>query len=437
MGFWKQGMAVAVLGLGLMSGEVHAQSAEDFMTAQQVAEPAPLARDTSDDFTLQSFAGRSVLPVKVRNCWYFAYTSYLAPGPGHPPFLVAWLTVERLPIGGCQAQSRVLTYTFEVGTLLALTHTGDDLVIAYGMRSAPPMYYQVPRSVKLFHLSANTLEERRTINNELSLGIPVGNGGVTASHMEFVGQSLVVHGHKTDTIASGMPEEGSGPFYKATFEDFLSSTTPPSILASESPTTEQAAEELHALEARRMDPVAYESPFTAESTRFMPPFRVRNCWYVMHHRWSYYYSSPHGLYVDRLPVEGCTAARLFLDYSWSVQRFMVAVQQGQLAMAWTAGTDPYWYPSIALQLAHVDARTLQRQRSANTRLSVPTGWGPNGWISGTVIPEQLDFDGHRLVVRGTKSAPVQEVQESGSGSNFIATFEHFLSSDAPPSVVAF
>jgi hypothetical protein len=41
------------------------------------------------------------------------------------------------------------------------------------------------------------------------------------------------------------------------------------------------------------------------------------------------------------------------------------------------------------------------------------------------------------VVRGTKSAPVQEVQESGSGSNFIATFEHFLSSDAPPSVVAF
>jgi hypothetical protein len=439
MGFWKQGMAVAAVGLGLMSAEVHAQSAEDFMTAQQWVEPAaPLARDTPDDFTLQSFAGRSVLPVKVRNCWYFAYTAYPAPGPGQPPFLVAWLTVERLPIGGCQAQSKVLTYTYEVGTLLALTHSGDDLVIAYGLRSAPPMYYRVPRSVRLFHISADTLEEQRTINNELRLGIPSGDGGVTASHLEFVGQSLVVHGHKTGTIASGMPEEGSGPFFKATFEDFLSSTTPPSILASESPTTELAAEELHALEARRqLDPVAYESPFTAQRARFMPPFRVRNCWYVMHQRRIYYYSSPDSLYVDRLPVEGCTAERLSLGYAWSAYRFMVAVQQGQMALAWTSGTDPYWYPSIALQLAHVDARTMQLQRSANTRLSVATGWGPNGWTGGNVIPDQLAFDGHRLVVQGTKTAPVQEVQESGSGSNFTATFEHFLSSDAPPSVVAY
>ncbi len=438
MGFWKQGMAVAVLGLGLMSAEVHAQSAEDFTTVQQVAElAAPLARDTSDDFTLQSFAGRSVLPVKVRNCWYFAYTAYPAPGPRQPPFLVAWLTVERLPIGGCQAQSRVLTYTYEVGTLLALTHSGDNLVIAYGLRSAPPMYYRVPRSVRIFHISADTLEEQRTSNNELRLGIPSGDGGVTASHLEFVGQSLVVHGHKTGTITSGLPEEGSGPFYKATFEDFLSSTTPPSILASQSPTTELAAEELHDLEARWLDPVAYESPFTAEGSRFMPPFRVRNCWYVMHQRRTYYYASPDSLYVDRLPVGGCTAERLSLGYAWSAYRFMVAVQQGQMALAWTSGTDPYWYPSIALQLAHVDARTMQLQRSANTRLSVATGWGPNGWTGGNVIPDQLAFDGHRLVVQGTKTAPVQEVQESGSGSNFTATFEHFLSSDAPPSVVAY
>ncbi|HLM43261.1 MAG TPA: hypothetical protein VK458_05310 [Myxococcaceae bacterium] len=436
MGFWKQGMAVAVVGLGLMSGEVHAQSAEDFPTAQQVAEPpAPLARDTSDDFTLQSFNGRSVLPMKVRNCWYFAYTSYLAPGPGHPPFLVAWLTVERLPIGGCQAQSKVLTYTYEVGTLLALTHSGDDIVIAYGLRSAPPMYVQVPRSVRLFHVSADTLEQQRTSNNELRLGMPLGNGGVTASHLEFVGQSLVVHGHKTDTLDSAMPEEGSGPFYKATFENFLSSTTPPSILASESPTTELAAEELHDLEARRLDPVAYESPFTAERSQYIPPFRVRNCWYVMHRRWSYY-SSPSSLYVDRLPVGDCTAQRLQVGYSASY-RFMVAVKQGQLALAWTVDTGPYWFPSLALELTHVDARTMQRQRTANTRLSVPIGWSPNGWTGGNVIPEQLDFDGHRLVVQGTKSGTVQEVQEIGSGSNFTATFEHFLSSDAPPSVVAY
>jgi len=234
MGFWKQGMAVAVVGLGLMSGEVHAQSAEDFLLAQQVAEPpAPLARDTSDDFTLQSFNGRSVLPVKVRNCWYFAYTSYLAPGPGHPPFLVAWLT------------------------------------------------------------------------------------------------------------------------------------------------------------------------------------------------------------VDRLPVAGCTAQRLQLGYS-SSSRFMVAVKQGQLALAWTVDMGPYWFPSLALQLTHVDARTMQFQRTANTRLSVPIGWSPNGWTGGHVIPEQLDFDGQRLVLQGTRDGVLLEGSpESGSGPNFTATYERFLDSDAPASVVAY
>ncbi len=439
MGFWKHCMTVAGLGLGLMSGGVHAQSAEDFMMAQQEAEPAPpLALDTSDDFTLQSFSGRSVLPVKVRNCWYFAYSAYPAPGYGGPPFLVSWLVVERLPIGGCQRQAKVLATTYAVNTLLALTHAGDDLVIAYGVTRAPPMYYQIPNAVVLMHVSTDTLENQRTVNNELSLGLPSGTGGVTASHMEFVGQSLVVHGHKTGTITSGMPEEGSGPFFKATFEDFLRSTTPPSILASESPTTELGAEELRAIEARQVDPVAYESPFTAERTRFMPPFQVRNCWYVMHQQWSYY-ASPNSLYVDRLPVNGCSAGRLFLDYSWSPQRFMVAVRQGEMAMAWTRGMLSYWpyWQDIALQVAHVDAQALQIQRSANTRLSVAVRWDENGYYGGAVIPEQLTFDGHRLVVQGTKSGPLQEVQESGSGSNFIATFEHFLNSDEPPSVVAF
>jgi hypothetical protein len=431
-----QGITVAGLGLGLMSGGVQAQEAEDFLTAEQVTQPAPLvAANTSDDFTVQSFSGRSVLPVKVRNCWYFAYTYTPPRGPDSKLVDPSFLVVERLPIGGCQPRSRVLAETYNASTLLAVTHAGDELVIAYSIKPWYDRYGPVRTSVKLFHLSTATLENQRTVNNELSLGNPYGSGWpagfVHASHLEFVGQDLVVHGYKTGPITSGLPEEGSGPYFKATLDDFPRGTTPPSILASESPTTELGAEELRAIEAHQIDPVEYESPFTAAYSRFMPPFRVQNCWYVMHQRWTWH-MSPNTLYVDRLPVNGCSAGRLSLGTSWYAQRFMVAVRQGQLALAWTSAASPYW-PTISLQLAHVDARTLTSVRSANTRLTAVSGWG---W-GGEVTPEQLSFEGHRLVVRGTKTGPLQEVQESGSGSNFTATFERFLSSDAPPSVVAY
>jgi hypothetical protein len=432
---WTQCITVAGLGLGLMSGVVHAQGAEDFLTEEQLAEPAPLlARDTSDDFTVQSFDGRSVLPVKVRNCWYFVYSASPPPSASPNLYWMSSLVVERLPIGGCQPQARVLAKTHDTSTLLAVTHAGDELVIAYSIR-LDIKDYQDPTSVKLFHVSTDTLENQRPINNELSLERTGYRGRVYVSHLEFVGQDLVVHGHKTSPITSGTPEEGSGPYFKATFDNFLRGTTPPSILASGSPTTELGAEELRAIEAHQLDPVAYESPFTAAYASFMPPFRVRNCWYVMHQRWSFLFS-PNRLYVDRLPVNGCSAGRLFLDRMAGMSnepRVLVAVRQGQLALAWTTAASLY-SPYADLQLAHVDARTLTSVRSANTRLSTRTNI--DGWYS-KVTPEQLSFDGHRLVVQGTKTGPVREVQESGSGSNFTATFEHFLSSDAPPSVVAY
>ena len=436
---WKQCIKVAGLGLGLMAGGVHAQGAEDFLTAEQVTEPGPLvAAHTSDDFTVQSFGGRSVLPVKVRNCWYFVYSAPPPPSYSAPRIPRNLLVVERLPIGGCQPQSRVLAQTYDTSTLLAATHAGDELVIAYSLRLAPPRYFPVPpTSVKLFHLSTDTLESQRTGNDELRLSTPDGyQGGVYASHLEFVGQDLVVHGYKTDVITSGQPEEGSGPYFKATFDDFLRGSTPPSILAAESPTTELGAEELRALDAHALDPVQYESPFTAAFASFMPPFRVQNCWYVTHQRWTSWYTgpSPTRMYVDRLPVNGCSAGRLLLGTTWNASRFLVTVRQGQLALAWTSSLTRF-FSITSVQLAHVDARTLTSVRSANTRLSA--AFTPPDWEPPQVSLGHMFFDGHRLVVQGTKTGPLVHVQESGTGSNFIATFEHFLSSDAPPSVVAY
>ena len=268
-------------------------------------------------------------------------------------------------------------------------------------------------SIQLFHLSPDTLENLRPSNNVL---LPT--GGITASRLSFEGQNLVVQGSKVGTLPG---ESGSGSYYTATFERFLDSDAAPVVVAHpDAPPAEPT-------------PTAGNSAYIPVEGMYQLPFKVKDCWYFATARAVVRGWNLAQLHLSRLPVNGCEGKTAAFEYSFDPSTFLVTTKGGSgIAIAWSVRTAPDFVPSVptTLILYNISPDTLANLRTVNNRLS-------SSVAGGKVRATQLDFDGQRLVLQGTRDGVLLEgAPESGSGPNFTATYERFLDSDAPASVVA-
>jgi len=350
------------------------------------------------------YSGRFLEPIKVRNCWYFISSET----PSRTS--AALLTVRRLATPHCEPASRILAWSFDTSGGLLATRKGDALVVGYSVKLWPQ---PLQGSIQLFHLSPDTLENLRPSNNVL---LPT--GGITASRLSFEGQNLVVQGSKVGTLPG---ERGSGSYYTATFERFLDSDAAPVVVAHpDAPPAEPT-------------PTVGDSAYIPVEGMYQLPFKVKDCWYFATARAVVRGWNLAQLHLSRLPVNGCEGKTAAFEYSFDPSTFLVTTKGGSgIAIAWSVRTAPDFVPSVptTLILYNISPDTLANLRTVNNRLS-------SSVAGGKVRATQLDFDGQRLVLQGTRDGVLLEgAPESGSGPNFTATYERFLDSDAPASVVA-
>jgi len=366
-------------------------SVEAFMSQQQLA---PML-----------YSGRFLEPLKVRNCWYFISSEI--PGRNAPTAL----TIRRLPTPRCEGASRIVAWSYDYSGALLATSKGDDIVVGFGVRMWPR---PLQGAIQLFRLSPDTLENLRPTHNEL-----LATGGITASRLAFEGQDLVVQGSKVGTLPG---ESGSGSHYTATFERFLDSDTAPMVVAHpDAPPAEPT-------------PNGSSSAYISLTGLYRLPFKVKDCWYFTNAREVIRGWPLAALNLSRLPINGCEGKNVVLGTSYDPGTFLVTTKgESAIALAWSTRVAPEYvsYPfPTTLSLFNISPDTLENLRTVNNQLSSSL---PGGKVHAT----SLDFDGHRLVVQGTRDGVLVEGSpESGSGPNFTATFERFLDSDARPSVVA-
>ncbi len=351
------------------------------------------------------YSGRFLEPLKVRNCWYFI--SAEVPGRNAPTAL----TIRRLPTPHCEAASRIVAWSYDYSGGLLATTKGDEIVIGFAVRMFPR---PLQGAIQLFHISTDTLENLRPTHNEL-----LATGGITASRLAFEGQDLVVQGSKVGSLPG---ESGSGSYYTATFERFLDSDTAPVVVAgTEAPPAEPT-------------PTVDHSAYVPITGLYHLPFKVKDCWYFTNAREVIRGFPLAALNLSRLPINGCEGRTTVLGTSYDPSTFLVTTKgESAIAIAWSMRVSPEYVSSpfpTTLSLFNISPDTLENLRTVNNQLSSNL---PGGKVHAT----SLDFDGHRLVVQGTRDGVLVEGSpESGSGPNFTATFERFLDSDARPSVVA-
>ncbi|HSP81334.1 MAG TPA: hypothetical protein VLQ93_22645 [Myxococcaceae bacterium] len=359
-----------------------------------------------DPVQAQGFLGRFHTPVKVKDCWYFVSADqwYWR----HP----YQLTVRRLPTQHCEAQTVRLDASFGGQTLLVEPGSRGELVIAFSVRPYPYAPSPHPHGeVRLYQLSADTLETVR------SYELRARDGHVEASRLAFEGNRLIVEGTKVGPMLTERPELGAGPGYVATFEHFLSSDEPPTVVASE---------ELPEVPGDDGTSGSYNGYPPVGDGQYTLPFKVRSCWYFA----SIYMPPPSGpgprmrydIFVERLPVNRCEGARTWLGSTYDPRTLLLETQgENAIVLATSRRNGPLYIPFLhsSVQVEQIDPETLSRVRTAYTELSSPAG---------DVFATGLYLDGHRLVVEGTLTGP-------GGDSSYTATYEHFLDGDTPPDIV--
>jgi len=154
----------------------------------------------------------------------FALLTRSRPG-GFPPLTEIVLTRESTAACVAGGGSVVLGPSYN-GSALSLLVTPQGVAVGFTSKATPSGSAAV--SVQLRHLDAQTLSVVRAA----SLGAlnPSSAGSVHEGELALLpdGTSLEVRGTKSGTIPG---ETGEGEQYRATWPDFFTSTTPPSIVA--------------------------------------------------------------------------------------------------------------------------------------------------------------------------------------------------------------
>jgi len=376
--------AVVAMGLGVLLGDVA----------------------SADPLQAQSFMGRFHTPVKVKDCWYFVSADQWY---WRNPYQ---LTVRRLPTQHCEARTVHLSYSFGGQTLLVEPGSRGELVIAFAVK--PEAYGPVPRPpgyLKLYQFSTDTMQVGRIH------ALRARDGDVEASRLAFEGNRLIVEGTKVGPMMTEQPEIGAGPGFVATFENFLSSYEPPTVIASEeipeAPGEDETSGTYHGY------PPVGDGQYTL-------PFKVRDCWYFA----SIYMPPATGpgprmvydIFVERLPVNRCEGTRTRLGSTYDPRTLLWETRgESAIVLATSRRNGPLFIPFIrsSVRIEQIDPETLSSVRTAYTELGSPAG---------DVFATGMYLDGHRLVVEGTTTDP-------SADPNYTATYEHFLDGDTPPEFV--
>ncbi|MBZ4420407.1 hypothetical protein K8638_28455 [Myxococcus sp. RHST-1-4] len=137
------------------------------------------------------------------------------------------------------------------------------------------------------------------------------------------------------------------------------------------------------------------------------------------------------IYLNRQASATCPwpAASEKLDTSYNyVPRLSLAANDLGVAASFVLKRTYSGSSPTILGLEHVDPELLTTVRVADIYPAYGRGFIYSGDLS-------IAADGTTLVVRGTKSGTI--LGESGSGSNYTATFPNFFTSTTPPTVQAY
>jgi hypothetical protein len=367
---------------------------------------------SASDFSTQdvAYGGMFLRPIKVRGCWYFISSE--RQGRGEP----YTLTIRRLETPRCEKKT-VVFYdepSYYLGTLRVLVK-GESIVIAHQVRD-----YAGWSSIPLAHLRLYNLPVE-TLHNARSIGGWIGSWAswVDVSHLSFEGHRLIVRGTSRGPLRD-FPTDDYATYYTLTYDRFLDNDTMPTVAYSPEPPAEPVVTPEQIV-------TTYDPP---SEGRFVPPFQVNNCWYLVSARpfgrWS-----PHMLQIERLPVNGCEGKSTRLGYSYDYGSPLVATKgRSAIAIAWTVKDSPDFVPGRRyVRVFEISPETVLNERLFNNQL---------GSFTKSVYVDQMYFSGHSLIVKGHKTDPIVTWPfESGSGSHYTATFEHFLRTYQPPSVVAY
>ncbi len=167
----------------------------------------------------------SYASVEWSGCHFFAWS---APERSDTPTAESLVYVTRLPGRGCpwRAESRLIDRTFQPGPVALM---GGASGLAAGYKRHRSATADAPVSLRLLQLSWDALQAGREENLEVwkdthGLSHP---GAISLVHLSVLrDESLVVLGHKDGTFAG---EPGSALRFQLSFQDFFTSTRPPTF----------------------------------------------------------------------------------------------------------------------------------------------------------------------------------------------------------------
>jgi hypothetical protein len=370
-------------------------------------EPGLAASDVSTQDA--AFGGMFLRPVKVRDCWYFISSEIHFRGSPY------YLTIRRLETPRCEKKTVVFYNepSYNLGALRVVVK-GESIVIAQQVHDYSGWGDMPLSHLRLYNLPVETLHNARSIGGRIGSWA----SWVDVSHLSFEGHQLIVRGTSRGPLRD-FPAGDYATYYTLTYDHFLDSETMPTVAYSPEPPAEPVVTPEQIV-------TTYDPP---SEGHFVPPFQVNNCWYLVSAqafgRWS-----PLMLQVERLPLNGCEGKITHLGNSYNYGGPLVATKgRSAIVIAWTVKGSPDFIPGrYYVEVFKISPETVLNERLFNNQL---------GSFTESMYADQMYFSGHNLVVKG-RTGPVETwLLESGSGSHFTATFEHFLRTYQPPSVVTY
>lgn len=152
----------------------------------------------------------------------FTVSSAARPGTAPPIYDVK---VTRAASDTCAWGADSVVVGSSTGTSPTLSLVANDLGVAVSYTSKFSPSGSAPQTLGLQHLAPDTLETVRFAG----LAVSLGRGSIYSGNLSIAsdGTTLIVSGTKNGTISG---QTGSGSNYVASYLDFFTSTTPPSIM---------------------------------------------------------------------------------------------------------------------------------------------------------------------------------------------------------------
>jgi hypothetical protein len=132
--------------------------------------------------------------------------------------------------------------------------------------------------------------------------------------------------------------------------------------------------------------------------------------------------------LSRTASSTCVADSTYLGSTYTVGDLRVTATGSSIVAGFSYKDSPSGSASIAVEINHLAESTLDVVRSTELRAYVPYG-------TATVGLSKLSFSGTWLIAEGAKNGVLPG--ESGSGSNYSASYPNFLTSGDPPRIYAY